>query len=215
MGATETINWRRHGVGKRFEAAALEQVDQKHFEVVFQYQQQAKKLLAEGRGLLLSGPPGIGKTYSITALHKYMRERLGSRFDFLFVTAPDLFDRVSGRDRDEFRGKSWLEVYSTIPALIINDLGKEDRSREWKAEELIGKLGRVLRRRHEDALPIFITTNIPLVMPKMNKELPTVQTVYGESVWSLIYDLTWKRAQITAPDRRRQLVPSSDDVADL
>lgn len=208
---TEQINWRRHGVGKRFERAELEHIDRKDFAVVFQYEDTYKQQLRDGRGLLLSGPPGIGKTYSMTALMKHMRRELGSRFDFLFVTAPDLFDRVSGRERDEFRNKSWLDVYSTVTALVINDLGKEDRSREWKSEELIVKLGRVLRRRHEDALPIFITTNIPLVAPKSNKELPTFPAVYGDSLWSLVYDLTFARAQITAPDRRRTLVPALDE----
>lgn len=208
---TEQINYRRHGVGKRFERAELEHVDRNDFKVVFQYEENYKQHLRDGRGLLLSGPPGIGKTYSMTALMKHVRQQFGSRFDFLFVTAPDLFDRVSGRERDEFRGKPWLEVYSTVRALVINDLGKEDRSREWKSEELIVKLGRVLRRRHEDALPIYITTNIPLVAPKSNKELPTFQTVYGESLWSLVYDMTFMRAQITAPDRRRVLVATSDE----
>jgi DNA replication protein DnaC len=201
----ETINWRRHGVGKRFEHADLSHVDQKHFEVVFEYQTRADKLLRDGRGLLLSGPPGIGKTYSMTALMKALRKVRGSRFDFLFVTAPLLFERVANRERDEFRAKAWLDVYTSIPALVINDLGKEDRSKDWKAEELIVKLGRVLRQRHEDALSIFITTNIPLVAPKANQELPTFESVYGDSLWSLVYDMTFRRAQITAPDRRRTL----------
>jgi DNA replication protein DnaC len=168
----ETINWRRHGVGKRFEHAAL---------------------------------PIFGKTYSMTALMKALRKVRGSRFDFLFVTAPLLFERVANRERDEFRAKAWLDVYTSIPALVINDLGKEDRSKDWKAEELIVKLGRVLRQRHEDALSIFITTNIPLVAPKANQELPTFESVYGDSLWSLVYDMTFRRAQITAPDRRRTL----------
>jgi DNA replication protein DnaC len=206
-----STNWSRHGVGKRFESADLKAVDKKQFEAVFQYAKHYDAMLKEGRGLLLSGPPGIGKTYAITALMKKLRESRDSRFDFQFVTAPLLFDRVSNREQDAFRGKSWLDVYTSVQGLVINDLGKEDRSREWKNDEIIGKLGRVLRARHEDQLPVFITTNLPLVAPKHNKALATFSSVYGESLWSLIYDMTELRAQCHGDDRRKPHVELTKD----
>lgn len=195
--------WARHGIGRRFKDAALENVARKYFSGVFDYEKNAQQYLTEGRGLILSGPPGIGKTYALVALMKTLHAKI-PRFDFLFATAPGMFDIMDKRDaRDTYRNRSWTATLELIPALVINDLGKEDRSREWLAEQVVVKFGRILRARHEEQLPIFITTNLALDAPKSQRLSQTVQSVYGDSLWSLLHDMTVFRAQTNAPDRRR------------
>jgi DNA replication protein DnaC len=197
------INWLHHGVGPRFKDADLSHIDPVYFEDVLEYANQYQIALQEGRGLLLSGSVGCGKTYSIVGLMKHIREQQDSRFDFYFITAPDLFEWMSEKNAiDKYRNKGWWHVFSTIPALVINDLGKEDRSREWLQEGVTAKLGRLLRKRHEAQLPIFITTNLPIV-PVKHQASTTFQATYGEAIWSLIYDMTLFRTQVQAPDRRK------------
>lgn len=200
---SSTTLWSRHGIGKRFENAELSKVNKKYFSDVFEYAEQIRTHIPEGRGLLLSGPPGIGKTYAMCALMKHLKEHF-PRFDFQLMTAPGMFDLLDKRDiEDPWRKKSWWATMETVRGLVINDLGKEDRSRPWLTESVTAKLGRVLRARHEEQLPIFITTNLPLVKAEKASMSPTFASTYGDAIWSLIYDMTIFRSEINAPDLRR------------
>jgi len=205
------INWRNHGVGTRFVGAELSHVDPTYFQEIHEYSEQYPAYLVAGKGLLLSGSVGCGKSYATVALMKCLRENMDSRFDFYFITAPDLFELLDDKKAmDTYRLKKWVDVFSTIPALVINDLGKEDRSKGL-GESVTIKLGRLLRKRHEAMLPIFVTTNLPLVPPKgkTHVKAQTVQSVYGTSIWSMLYEMTEYRAQVNAPDRR---IPTKEEM---
>lgn len=201
------MNYRAHGVGARFEAATLSTVEKLYFEDVYEYAAAPLRYLKTGRGLLLSGNPGIGKTWAVTALMKELFSAHGNspgRWDFHIITAPLLFDLYTPDARDsskldEYREQAWAKTFETVSALVINDLGKEDRSREWHQEMVAYKLGRVLRARHEAQLPIFITTNLLIQADTTDH---TVRGAYGESIWSLLCDMTEFRVQTVAPDRR-------------
>lgn len=202
-----SLNLPSRGVGRRFYDADLSCVDPVVFADVIRYAEHAVEFQQEGRGLLLSGNPGIGKTWAMIALMRRLFVVHGEstrRWDFHVITAPQLFDlyvpdRTRGTEGDALRGQSWKQTFETVSALVINDLGKEDRSRDWLHEAVTYRLGRLLRARHERALPIFITTNLPL---QAGEGVATVRTTYGESLWSLLYDMTAARVQTTAQDRR-------------
>jgi DNA replication protein DnaC len=208
-----------HGVGKRFQHATLAQLNKKYFAEVLSYSRDYKKHLQRGEGLLLSGPPGIGKTFAVTALQRYIKEKEGGLFDYYIVTAPKLFemyvDYRTANDVDAHRGKSWNRIFEEVPGMVINDLGKEERLKEWQQEAAAYRLGRLLRARHEEQRPIFITTNFPVVRPRDGSGI-TFQEAYGESIWSLVQDMTCARVQIVAPDLRarkaeRELREDSED----
>jgi DNA replication protein DnaC len=202
-------NYRGHGIGARFEAATLASVSAEDFAEVHEYAQKGLSYTRAGRGLLLSGNPGIGKTWAMVALMRHLFALYGdspSRWDFHMVTAPTLFDLYHPDSRDvvkmdEYRDQAWVKTFETVHGLVINDLGKEDRSREWHADAVTYKLGRVLRARHEAQLPIYITTNLALKSPT-GLDDTTVRATYGESIWSLLQDMTQFRVQTVAPDRR-------------
>lgn len=194
-----------HGVGKRFRGASLRELDPKYFGDVIDYARNYKKWLANGEGLLLSGPPGIGKTYAIVALQRYIKAKEGSQFDFFIATAPKFFDTyaVRGDETDTFRGKSMVRTYEDVMGMVLNDLGKEERIKEWQEEAATYKLGRLLRARHEEQRPIFITTNFALRGTRSGGGL-TFRQAYGDSIWSLVQEMTCARLEIQAPDRRQE-----------
>jgi DNA replication protein DnaC len=192
-----------HGVGRRFRQATLSQLDKEYFGDVLDYAKNYRQRINDGEGLLLSGPSGIGKTYAIVALQRYIKEKEGGRFDYFVVTAPKFFDNYAVRNSDEadtFRGKPMTQTYETVTGMVLNDLGKEERIKDWQEEVAVYKLGRLLRARHEEQLPIFITTNFPL----RSRNAMTFQGAYGKSVWSLVQEMTHLRLEITAPDRRAE-----------
>lgn len=191
-----------HGIGKRFEKAKWSDVDPTAFADVVAYRKHARRWLSEGRGFLLSGSPGIGKTHTTIALMRDLIEQpVFPRFDFYVVTAPRLFELYGTHTKEPPPvSMSWDKHLETVPALILNDLGKEDRSKQWARESMLARLGQLLRQRHEEQLPVFVTTNLPLVG---DESTDTIKDVYGESIWSLIYDLTAFRIQSDAEDRRK------------
>lgn len=158
-----------------------------------------------GQGLLLSGPAGVGKSWAMAALTRAAVLRTikkPRRFDYEFVTAPDMFDRLPavgggqpGDFFDERRHQSWWQTCSRVPWLVINDLGKEYRGGSLQ-EQVTYKLGRILRARSERLLVTHVTTNLTL------RGEASLKDVYGESVVSLLAEMTRPFA-INGADRRR------------
>ena len=201
-----------HGVGKRYRDADLSKLNKEYFGDVLAYAKNFKKYMKAGEGLLLSGSVGSGKTYALVALMKYIKEQRGSLFDYYLVTAPLFFERYAtaeANEHDEYRGKPWKILYEETPGFVLNDLGKEDRGRDWQASAANHKLGRILRARNEEQRPIFITTNLPVVPPRDGGV--TFEKVYGPSIWSLVQEMTVARSQIYAPDLREKKLQRDDD----
>lgn len=192
-------------VPERFAEAHLQQIDKTAFKPVFEYVDNFDTHLKGGTGLLLSGPNGIGKTHALVALMREAeRVHLDKKqyFDYEFVTAPDFIERISVfEDRvitDPRRSKSWYETFTSVPWLLIDDLGKELRTGGFH-EQVLYKLGRVLRARNGRCLRTHLSTNLSL---KSLKGKESVNSVYGESITSLLAEMT-RSYHIQGSDRRR------------
>lgn len=164
---------------------------------VLEYAEDLPSRVREGDGLVLSGPPGVGKTWAIVALTRaYVAWVKGSKrkLDFEFVTAPDMFENLSsdfGGAVDGYRGQTWAKTYASVGWLVINDLGKEYRG--GRLEQQVPHLfGRVLRARSEGRKVTHVTTNL-----RGDKLLE----VYGGSVLSLLSEMT-TLYEIDGRDRR-------------
>jgi DNA replication protein DnaC len=193
----------------RFRNASLDSVDRQAFAPVLDYRDNIGLRVEAGEGLLLSGSVGIGKTYSIVALTRAAASgiawtRPGSTVrehftlhDWYFTTGPHLFERYANPYDSE---KDETETLETIRWLILNDLGKEDRSGKL-AQQVPYKLGRLLRARIENNLVTHITTNM-LVVPDREHPEASIPEIYGESIASLIAEAC-NAYEVIGQDRRR------------
>lgn len=173
------------------------------FPMVLEYAREMKARVEAGRGLLLAGPAGVGKTYALAALTRRYAER-AKRPLYVFETTYTLLERyapvvapqgAAGIDPDT--GRRWTDLYEKAEWLVINDLGKDYRGGKL-SEQVTYKIGRLLRTRAENLRVTHITTNIPLTPG----DAPTFQDVYGASIWSLLAETT-DRYEVFGPDQRR------------
>lgn len=173
----------------RFRDASMDSLDREQFEFLFEYRTNLRDHAKTGNGLIISGPPGVGKTWAVAALTLEWAKRAARAGNWHFETTPDILDKyrpMGGPSPvDPFREQPFTVVYETVKWLVVNDLGKEYRGGKM-GEQQAAKFGALLRKRSEQRLITVVTTNLP-ISPSSG---PTVESVYGPSVWSLLQECT-------------------------
>ena len=103
-------------------------------------------------GLFITGTYGVGKTYLASCI---ANETIKNNITVIFGTLIQLLDFIKDTYKDyNTSDKEYLDLYSNIDLLIIDDLGKE-KPTEWVLE----KLFLIVNNRYNNYLPIVITTN--------------------------------------------------------
>lgn len=104
------------------------------------------------KGLFITGTYGVGKTYLASCI---ANEVIKNKITVVFGTLIQLLDYIKNTYKDsDMSDKEYLNLYSSVDLLIIDDLGKE-KTTEWVLE----KLFLIVNNRYNNYLPIVITTN--------------------------------------------------------
>jgi len=104
-----------------------------------------------GKGILLAGPCGVGKSHLAAAImnHEAVRNR-----EFAFCTTPELLDDIKRAYRSREETSDLLELVKNIDLLLLDDLGAE-KTTEWVAERFFVIINARLVRKKAT----IITTN--------------------------------------------------------
>lgn len=151
----------------------------------------------DGKGLLLSGVVGTGKTYLAACIANALIEK-GYRVKMTKFT--DLVNTIQGM----FEGKQrFINSLNDYQLLIIDDLGAE-RSSEYMQEMVFN----IIDSRYRSGLPLIITTNLTL------EEIKKPQDIGHSRIYDRILERCFPIVVDGGSRRRKNVKASYFDMKD-
>lgn len=123
------------------------------YAVVKQYVDNLEANLKSGRGLILRGPAGTGKTSIAVSI---LKEVLALKQGCMMISMPSLLDimlTLSKGDRVAFL--NYEQKLRNIPLLLLDDFGAEYSKSDWVSS----KVESIIIDRYNRMKPIILTTN--------------------------------------------------------
>ena len=127
--------------------------DAEAYRIVNTYRQNLEENLNTGRGLILRGPAGTGKTSLGVCL---LKEALKIGKGCLMISMPNLLDNMLTLSKgDSVAFLNYEQKLRNIPLLLLDDFGAEYSKSEWVA----AKVESIIIDRYNRMRPIILTTN--------------------------------------------------------
>lgn len=123
------------------------------YRIVNDYRQHLEENLNTGKGLILRGPAGTGKTSLGVCL---LKEALEIGKGCLMISMPNLLDNMLTLSKgDSVAFMRYEQKLRNIPLLLLDDFGAEYSKSEWVA----AKVESIIIGRYNRMRPIILTTN--------------------------------------------------------
>lgn len=123
------------------------------YRIVSEYRHNLEQNLNTGKGLILRGPAGTGKTSLGVCL---LKEALAIGKGCLMISMPNLLDNMLTLSKgDNVAFMSYEQKLRNIPLLLLDDFGAEYSKSEWVA----AKVESIIIDRYNRMRPIILTTN--------------------------------------------------------
>lgn len=152
------------------------------------------ELKKKGKGLLLFGTTGTGKTFAAC-------EVVNALIDKGYSAIATNFSRILNTLQETFEKQEYIDGLNKCSLLLIDDLGIE-RNTPYAKEQVYN----IIDSRYRAGLPMIITTNLSIEKIKSPEEIEDMR----------IYDRILERCfpiEVTGGNRRRQAI--RDDYAEM
>lgn len=161
------------------------------------YVENFPELKKQGKGLLLYGNVGRGKTYAACEVANALIDKGYS----VLVTN---FSRVLNKLQSTFEKQEYIDSLNDFALLVIDDLGIE-RSTEYAKEQVFN----VIDSRYRAGKPMIITTNLSM------DNIKNPADVENSRIYDRIIEMCFP-IEIKGPNRRHKAVRESyGDMKDL
>lgn len=155
-------------------------------EIARNYVDHFKKMKEDGKGLLIYGDVGTGKTFIAACIANALIDK---GYPCMVTNFPRLVNTITGM----YEGKQqYIDSLNKFALLVIDDLAAE-RDTEYMSEII----QTIIDSRYRAGLPLIITTNLT------SSELQNPADVRKQRIYSRLYDMCIP-VKMDGRDRRRQ-----------
>jgi DNA replication protein DnaC len=175
-----------------------DRTNEKISEVARNYVEKFDEMKKRGKGLLLFGPVGTGKTFISACISNAL-------IDKSYACLTTNFARLVNTIQGMFEGKQdYIDSLNRFDLLVIDDLGIE-RDTEYMGETVQN----IIDSRYRAGLPLIITTNLT------SEELKHPADIRKQRIYSRLFEMCIP-IEVKGKDRRKEkLINEFDETAEL
>lgn len=161
------FDWlRKHGSFPKENAEA--------YDVVKKYSDNLKTNLDSGKGLILRGPAGTGKTSIAVSI---LKQAIALGKGCLMISMPNLLDTMLALSKgDNVAYLRFEQKLRNIPLLLLDDFGAEYSKSDW----VPSKVESIIIDRYNRMKPIILTTNYSDAWTEKNYSQRVYDRLRGE-----------------------------------